>query len=467
MVHQSSGRSRGALNPQLWFGQVDQEKTTIWAQFPGVNPNEQQVEINVRQTVFYPEKTGVNYITVRGFTMRARRHALGAADGRADRPDRHPLEQGLDHREQRRSATPYARASRWGSTATSGTTPPPTPPRATSRPSSGASRTAGTRRPSATTSSATTPSRTASRRASSAAWAPRSARSPATSSTTSTCGSSSPAPRWRASSSTAPSTSRSAATTSTGPAWGSGWTGWPRARASRATCSTTTTSEDLFVEVDHGPFLVDNNIFLSPTYAAERVAGRRLCPQPHRRGLVINPYDGRQTPFHKAHSTEVAGHARQSVRRRPLLQQPVRRQRRPEPVRRGASALCMDGNVFLNGARPAKQEKTPVTDSALDPRLKLSEKSGRVLALVPVRPSLDARPRCGKQSPPICSARRPLRAFPMSARWHANSHRHRLLWKAERPFKPDSRPIRASGKWRDHAEGLASARRSQMTARWR
>ena len=45
------------------------DNTTIWAQFPGVNPNEQRVEINVRQTVFYPTQTGVNYLTVRGFTL--------------------------------------------------------------------------------------------------------------------------------------------------------------------------------------------------------------------------------------------------------------------------------------------------------------------------------------------------------------------------------------------------------------
>lgn len=54
----------------LWFATVDAANTTIWAQFPNVNPNEQLVEINVRRTVFYPEKTGVNYLTVRGFTMR-------------------------------------------------------------------------------------------------------------------------------------------------------------------------------------------------------------------------------------------------------------------------------------------------------------------------------------------------------------------------------------------------------------
>jgi len=53
----------------LWFGQVDTANTTIWAQFKGVDPNDHSVEINKRQTVFYPEKTGIDYITVRGFTM--------------------------------------------------------------------------------------------------------------------------------------------------------------------------------------------------------------------------------------------------------------------------------------------------------------------------------------------------------------------------------------------------------------
>jgi len=53
----------------LWFGQVDEEHTTIWAQFEGIDPNEVDVEINVRQTVFYPDKPGVDYLTVRGLTM--------------------------------------------------------------------------------------------------------------------------------------------------------------------------------------------------------------------------------------------------------------------------------------------------------------------------------------------------------------------------------------------------------------
>jgi alpha-L-arabinofuranosidase len=58
------------LSAGLWYARVDGKNTTIWAQFKGVNPNEQLVEVNVRRTVFYPTKPGINYLTVRGFTMR-------------------------------------------------------------------------------------------------------------------------------------------------------------------------------------------------------------------------------------------------------------------------------------------------------------------------------------------------------------------------------------------------------------
>jgi alpha-L-arabinofuranosidase len=54
----------------LWFARVETNTTTLWAQFPGVNPNARRVEINVRQTVFYPDQPNRNYITVRGFILR-------------------------------------------------------------------------------------------------------------------------------------------------------------------------------------------------------------------------------------------------------------------------------------------------------------------------------------------------------------------------------------------------------------
>lgn len=53
----------------VWHAAVDDKRTTIYANFHNYNPNEELVEINVRKTVFYPDKTGVNYITVKGFEL--------------------------------------------------------------------------------------------------------------------------------------------------------------------------------------------------------------------------------------------------------------------------------------------------------------------------------------------------------------------------------------------------------------
>jgi len=53
----------------LWFAEVDEKNTTIYANFHGADPNKELVEVNVRRSCFYPVKTGVNYITVRGFEM--------------------------------------------------------------------------------------------------------------------------------------------------------------------------------------------------------------------------------------------------------------------------------------------------------------------------------------------------------------------------------------------------------------
>ncbi len=60
---------KGLHESCLWFGEVKEHDTTIWAQFKGIDPNQHDTEINVRQAVFYPRKPGCDYITVRGFTM--------------------------------------------------------------------------------------------------------------------------------------------------------------------------------------------------------------------------------------------------------------------------------------------------------------------------------------------------------------------------------------------------------------
>ncbi len=53
----------------VWFATVDESHTTIYANFHEADPNEACVEINVRRSCFYPTRTGIDYITLRGFEI--------------------------------------------------------------------------------------------------------------------------------------------------------------------------------------------------------------------------------------------------------------------------------------------------------------------------------------------------------------------------------------------------------------
>ena len=52
-----------------WYCEVDDDVTTIWANFGGADPAEHEIEINARTFVFWPAATGIDYVTVRGFTL--------------------------------------------------------------------------------------------------------------------------------------------------------------------------------------------------------------------------------------------------------------------------------------------------------------------------------------------------------------------------------------------------------------
>ncbi|GEL98351.1 right-handed parallel beta-helix repeat-containing protein [Cellulomonas terrae] len=53
----------------VWYAEVGDDVTTIWANFQGVDPSSALVEINVRPAVFYPTRTNLDFITVRGFEL--------------------------------------------------------------------------------------------------------------------------------------------------------------------------------------------------------------------------------------------------------------------------------------------------------------------------------------------------------------------------------------------------------------
>lgn len=62
---------RTLRNPEgctlVWFAEVDAENTTIYANFGSVDPNKEATEVSVRPTCFYPTREGLDYITIRGF----------------------------------------------------------------------------------------------------------------------------------------------------------------------------------------------------------------------------------------------------------------------------------------------------------------------------------------------------------------------------------------------------------------
>lgn len=88
VVDHWTGLSVPVRNPDqtrlVWYAEVGDEATTIWANFQGADPNEELVEVNVRRSVFSPVEHHIDYITVRGFELA--HAATGWAPPTAEQP---------------------------------------------------------------------------------------------------------------------------------------------------------------------------------------------------------------------------------------------------------------------------------------------------------------------------------------------------------------------------------------------
>ncbi len=133
-------------------------------------------------------------------------------------------------------------------------------------------------------------------------------------------------------------------------------------------------SQDIFMEVDHGPFLIDNNLFLSSHSLSDWSQGGAYVHNLYAGGFSLRP-QGRRTPYHKAHSTELAG----------LHNIPGGDDRFYNNIFVGHNGLTpydsakypmfMGGNIFLAGAKPSKHETEPLVQPKFNPGVKLLEKS--------------------------------------------------------------------------------------------
>jgi hypothetical protein len=147
--------------------------------------------------------------------------------------------------------------------------------------------------------------------------------------------------------------------------------------------------EDLFLEVDHGPFLVDNNIMLS--HASLRTQSEGGAYVHNLIKGIVNMWSepNRFTPYFLPHSTDVAGLSTvysgddrfynnifvgggvDTVNKEELRYG-------LEDYDKAVLPVWMNGNIFYNGANPCKYEKSSLNSSLFNPEVELVESEDKV-----------------------------------------------------------------------------------------
>lgn len=360
----------------LWFGQVDAEQTTLWAQFRNADPNQALAEINVRQTVFYPERTGIDYLTVRGFILRC-------------------------------AATPWA------------------PPTAEQKGVIGThwskgwiiennivshSRCCGIALGKYGDQWDNTSANTAEgyvktiERAEKNGWSKKNIGGHIVrNNTVSHC-------------------EQTGIVGSLGPVFSTVtgntihdinvrklfggaeiagikfhaaidveishnhiyrcyrgiWLDW-MAQGTRVSSNVfhQCETEDLMVEVDHGPFVVDNNIFLSPRSQRVVSQGGAYAHNLFCGNVSLQQYDGRQTPYMKPHSTEVAGYHDNPSGDLRFYNNVVAAGGDLSAFDVTRLPIALAGNVFLKGAKPCALEAVPLLKPDTDAQVEIDDDGGR------------------------------------------------------------------------------------------
>jgi alpha-N-arabinofuranosidase len=356
----------------LWFAMVDESNTTIWAQFAGVNPNKANVEINVRQTVFYPEETGVNFITVRGFTMMhaATPWAPPTAEQIGLIGTNWSKGWVIENNDIRYSTcvgiTLGKHGDKWDNTS--------------QNTAEGYVKTI--------------------ERALEKGWSKKNiGHHVVRNNHISHCEQAGIVGSMGAVFSTITDndihdihirqlfTGAEMADHIYRTCRGI-WLDWMAqgARVTRNLLHDNNTREDLFMEVNHGPFLIDNNIFLSSRSLWDMSQGGAYVHNLFAGRIQLRPELRRETPFHKAHSTEVAGLLNieggdDRFYNNVFVADDAETLKPNETTQYGlatydkaARPVYADGNVYLNGAAPCAKEDNYVKRETSDPDINIVEK---------------------------------------------------------------------------------------------
>lgn len=132
--------------------------------------------------------------------------------------------------------------------------------------------------------------------------------------------------------------------------------------------------EDLFVEVSHGPYVVDNNIFLSPTTLRDWSHGGAFV---HNllAGKITFQKQRRQTPYHRPHSTALAGMSDISGGDNRFYNNLFAGGTGLEVYKEVRYPVHANGNAYLKSGKPSEQEINSTMHPEVDPDIKLVQKA--------------------------------------------------------------------------------------------
>lgn len=378
------------MNTPLWFGQVDETNTTIWAQFKGVNPNEDEIEINVRQTVFYPAKPGVNFITVSGFTMM---HAATPwAPPTAEQVGligTHWSKGWIIENNDIRYSTCVGitlgkYGDQWDNTSQNS--------------AEGYVKTI--------------------ERALENGWSKENiGHHVVRNNHISHCEQAGVVGSMGAVFSTITGnvihdihvrqlfTGAEMAGIKIHAAIDTEisrnhiyrtcrgiWLDWMAqgARVTRNLLHDNNTCEDLFVEVNHGPFLVDNNLFLSGRSLFDMSEGGAYVHNLFAGQIVQRPELGRETPFHPPHSTKVAGLRKIQGGDDRFYNNLIIKPGGLDGYDKATLPVWIEGNVYYNGARPCNKEANRIDKPQFDPQIRIDEEGDSVFLHITLDDSVPA-----------------------------------------------------------------------------
>ncbi len=147
--------------------------------------------------------------------------------------------------------------------------------------------------------------------------------------------------------------------------------------------------EDLFIEVNHGPYIVDNNILLSPVAINNWSGGGAYLHNLITGYVNIRPELSRFTPYFLPHSTNIAGlttiFGGDDRFYNNILIKPENETGKEDKYVHGLTAyndaklpVWMQGNIFYNGAQPCAKDQNFIDASTWNPEVRISEEGENV-----------------------------------------------------------------------------------------